>query len=142
MSPKMITLESAPRPSAANWVLAQAAANSARLLIRLNPFRLRTVLEFLRRGAHPASQAEAARARSEVVGSSQRCTGPRCLERSVATALLCRLRGAWPDWCTGVSLEPFSAHAWVEAEGEPVGEEPSEIRLLRVVMRVPADATT
>lgn len=137
----MISLEAEPRPAFGNWVMARAAANAARALVRLEPLRLRTVLEFLRRGAHPASRLETSRARSEVVGSSPRCAGPRCLERSLATAMLCRLRGVWPEWCTGVSLEPFSAHAWVEAEGEPIGEEAGEIRLFRVVMRVPAQAT-
>jgi hypothetical protein len=33
-----------------------------------------------------------------------------------------RIRGVWPTWCTGVRTAPFIAHAWVEADGHPVGE--------------------
>ncbi|MEU1982967.1 lasso peptide biosynthesis B2 protein [Nocardia sp. NPDC019395] len=41
----------------------------------------------------------------------------------MATVLLSRRYGAWTTWCVGVRNElPFTAHAWVEAEGELVGE--------------------
>jgi hypothetical protein len=50
------------------------------------------------------------------------CGGRYCLQRSLATTLLCRMRGVWPTWCIGVHTAPFTAHAWVEAEGQPVGE--------------------
>ncbi|MGW3313227.1 lasso peptide biosynthesis B2 protein [Streptomyces sp. NPDC001073] len=53
---------------------------------------------------------------------SLRCAGQARLQRSVATALLCRARGTCPTWCTGVRTNPFSVHAWVEVEGVPVGE--------------------
>jgi hypothetical protein len=46
----------------------------------------------------------------------------RCLQRAIATALLCRLGGVWPTWCTGVRTAPFAAHAWIEVDGQPVGE--------------------
>ncbi|MFJ9741980.1 lasso peptide biosynthesis B2 protein [Streptomyces sp. NPDC101166] len=98
------------------------AVAAARILSRLSPATLRVVLEFARRRADPATAAEAAAARTAVVAVSLRCAGQACLQRSVATALLCRARGTWPTWCTGVRTNPFSAHAWVEAEGVPVGE--------------------
>ena len=45
------------------------------------------------------------------------------MPRSIATALLCRMSGTWPTWRVGVrTVAPFSAHAWVEAEGKPVDE--------------------
>ncbi|WP_370869172.1 lasso peptide biosynthesis B2 protein [Streptomyces sp. CRCS-T-1] len=94
----------------------------ARLLARAKPSRLRTVLEFARRGAAPATAAQALRAREEVVSVSLRCAGQGCLQRSIATALLCRARGVWPTWCTGVRTHPFAAHAWVEAERQLIGE--------------------
>ncbi|WP_031160221.1 lasso peptide biosynthesis B2 protein [Streptomyces durhamensis] len=94
----------------------------ARILGRLSPSKLRTVLEFARRRAAPATADQAAAARAAVVSVSLRCAGQACLQRSVATALLCRARGTWPTWCTGVRTNPFAAHAWVEAEGLPVGE--------------------
>lgn len=103
-------------------VLPLLAVCVARLLAKVRPARLRTVLELARRGAAPATAAQALRAREEVVSVSLRCAGQGCLQRSIATALLCRMRGAWPTWCTGVRTHPFAAHAWVEAEQQLVGE--------------------
>ncbi|MFJ2768436.1 lasso peptide biosynthesis B2 protein [Streptomyces sp. NPDC087300] len=99
-----------------------AATAAARLIVLLKPRRVRRVLTVVRRGAAPASTAQALAARRAVVAVSARCAGEGCLQRSVATALLCRMRGVWPDWCTGVRTEPFRAHAWVEVDGLPVGE--------------------
>jgi Transglutaminase-like superfamily len=101
---------------------ARAAVGAARLIAKLPPRRLRRVLAVLRRGARPASGEEALAARQAVVTVSVQCAGQGCLQRSLATVLLCRAGGTWPDWCTGVRMEPFRAHAWVEADGEPVGE--------------------
>ncbi|MEN1888980.1 lasso peptide biosynthesis B2 protein [Streptomyces mirabilis] len=98
------------------------AVSVAGILSRLSPSKLRAVLEFARRRAAPATADQAAAARTAVVAVSLRCAGQACLQRSVATALLCRARGTWPTWCTGVRTNPFSAHAWVEVEGVPVGE--------------------
>ncbi|MFF8397753.1 lasso peptide biosynthesis B2 protein [Streptomyces sp. NPDC016172] len=103
-------------------VLPLLAVGVARLPAKVRPARLRTVLEFARRGAAPATAAQALSAREEVVSVSLRCAGQGCLQRSIATALLCRMRGAWPTWCTGVRTHPFAAHAWVEAEQQLVGE--------------------
>ncbi|MCW7984949.1 hypothetical protein XF35_06280 [Streptomyces platensis subsp. clarensis] len=98
------------------------AVGVARLLAKARPARLRKVLEFTRRGARPATADQALAAREAVVSVSLRCAGQGCLQRSIATALLCRARGAWPTWCTGVRTHPFAAHAWVEADNQPVGE--------------------
>ncbi|GFE23054.1 MULTISPECIES: lasso peptide biosynthesis B2 protein [Streptomyces] len=98
------------------------AVGVARLLAKARPARLRKVLEFTRRGARPATADQALAAREAVVSVSLRCAGQGCLQRSIATALLCRARGAWPTWCTGVRTHPFAAHAWVEADDHPVGE--------------------
>ncbi|MBT2387350.1 lasso peptide biosynthesis B2 protein [Streptomyces sp. ISL-11] len=98
------------------------ATATARLLVMLPPRRIRRVLTLLRRGAAPATAEQALAARRRVVAVSARCAGEGCLQRSIATALLCRLRGVWPDWCTGVRTGPFRAHAWVEVDGRPVGE--------------------
>lgn len=94
----------------------------ARLLARAKPARVRAVLEFARRGARPATAEQALAARRAVVAVSLRCAGQACLQRSIAAALLCRSRGVWPTWCTGVRTSPFEAHAWIEVAGEPVGE--------------------
>ncbi|WP_274556198.1 lasso peptide biosynthesis B2 protein [Streptomyces spiramyceticus] len=96
----------------------------ARLLAGRPPRRIRAVLRRVSHGARPARYDEARAARDAVVAVSLTCAAPEgCLARSLATAMLCRLHGRWPTWCVGARrLPPFAAHAWVEAEGVPVGE--------------------
>ncbi|GHG74889.1 lasso peptide biosynthesis B2 protein [Streptomyces griseocarneus] len=110
------------------------ATAAARLLVALKPHRIRRVLSLVRRGAAPATAEQALTARRAVVAVSARCAGEGCLQRSVATALLCRMRGVWPDWCTGVRTAPFRAHAWVEVDGHPVGEPPLAGRYHRMMV--------
>ncbi|MFF8642840.1 lasso peptide biosynthesis B2 protein [Streptomyces sp. NPDC015345] len=98
------------------------ATAAARLIVTFKPHRIRRVLSVVRRGAAPATTSQVLAAREAVVALSARCAGENCLQRSVATTLLCRMRGVWPDWCTGVRTAPFRAHAWVEVDGLPVGE--------------------
>ena len=116
-------------------VTARAAVGAARLLVLLPPRRLRHVLAVASRGTRAATREEALSARRAVVTVSARCAGRGCLQRSVATALLCRLHGHWPDWCTGFRTQPFRAHAWVEAGSEAVGE-PGDVSLFHTVMSV------
>lgn len=94
------------------------------VLALLPPRRIRAVLRVVRRGARPATAAQARNARDALCAVSLRCTGPKgCLPRSLGAALLCRLQGTWPTWCAGARVvPPFTAHAWIEAEGHPVGE--------------------
>jgi hypothetical protein len=101
---------------------ARLAVAAARLLILLPPRRIRQILLVLRRGGAPATAEQALAARTAVVTVSVRCAGQGCLQRSLAAVLLCRMRGVWPTWCTGVRAHPFRAHAWIEAAGRPVGE--------------------
>ncbi|MGE5829336.1 MAG: lasso peptide biosynthesis B2 protein [Micromonosporaceae bacterium] len=103
-------------------LVAHLAVALARLLARQPPGRIRRLLLVIRWGARPATGVEASAARRAVIAVSMLCAGEGCLQRSLATALLCRLRGSWPTWCTGVRTMPFGAHAWVEADGEPVDE--------------------
>jgi hypothetical protein len=119
------------------------AAGVARWLVRLPPRRLRQILQLAGRGARPATEDEASRARVAVVTVSARCAGQGCLQRSVATVLLCRLGGRWPDWCTGIRTRPFSGHAWVEVAGRPVGEPPGLSEFTTVVaVRCPAGSAS
>ncbi|GAB2785643.1 lasso peptide biosynthesis B2 protein [Streptomyces daliensis] len=120
-------------------LLARLTVTAAWLLIRLSPGRQRRVLSVIARGARPAGYGQALDCRQAVVTVSSKCAGLGCLQRSVATVLLCRMHGAWPEWCTGVRTEPFRAHAWVEAEGRPVGEG-EDIPLFRKMLHVPAPA--
>ncbi|BCK54678.1 lasso peptide biosynthesis B2 protein [Nocardia wallacei] len=108
----------------------------AGVLARLSPRRLRAVLTLLRRGAAPADHSRALWAREAVTAVSTRCAGRYCLQRSIATAVLCRLTGTWPTWCTGVRTAPTAAHAWVEAEGRAVGE-PPDTAAYHVLLAVP-----
>ncbi|GHG62131.1 lasso peptide biosynthesis B2 protein [Streptomyces griseocarneus] len=77
-----------------------------------------------RAGARPATYDEAGRARAVVTSISWKCAAARgCLQRSIATALLCRMSGTFPTWYVGVRIAPpFGAHAWVAAEGRDVDE--------------------
>ncbi|MFI5690008.1 lasso peptide biosynthesis B2 protein [Streptomyces sp. NPDC051636] len=95
------------------------------LVIALLPPRwIRAVLHLACRGAAPATATQAKNARDAMCAVSLRCAGPKgCLPRSLGAALLCRLGGSWPAWCTGVRVvPPFTAHAWIEADGRPVDE--------------------
>ncbi|MEW1654764.1 lasso peptide biosynthesis B2 protein [Streptomyces sp. NPDC093707] len=108
----------------------------ARLLMHQPPARIRKVLEFVRRGSRPSTAKEASRSRRAVVAVSVSCAGEGCVQRSIATALLCRVHGHWPTWCSGVRVVPFLAHAWVEVDGEPI-DEPYPPGYHTVLIRVP-----
>jgi hypothetical protein len=118
------------RRLAARLVLLPAVA-----LALLPPRHIRTVLGIVRRGAGPVGTAQAQNARDAMCAASLRCAGPKgCLPRSLGAALLCRLGGTWPTWCTGVRVvPPFVAHAWIEADGRPVGEGVAEGYFARLV---------
>jgi transglutaminase superfamily protein len=92
------------------------------VLAHLPPRRIRAVLTLLRRRAAPATYQQVKDAHDAILAVSVLCGGRYCLQRSLATTLLCRIRGVWPTWCTGVRTAPFVAHAWVEVDGQPVGE--------------------
>ncbi|AZM51464.1 lasso peptide biosynthesis B2 protein [Streptomyces sp. WAC 01529] len=123
------------RRLAARLVLLPAVALSL-----LPPRRIRTVLGVVRRGAAPATAAQAKKARDAMCATSLLCAGPKgCLPRSLGSALLCRLMGGWPTWCTGASVvPPFNAHAWIEAEGRPIGEEMPDDYFARLLSVGPA----
>jgi hypothetical protein len=106
-------------------LLAYGVVGAARLLATRSPAQIKRVLGGLRRGARPATFAEAKAARDSVVAVSLTCAAREgCLPRSLATVLLCRLHGSWPAWCVGARrLPPFAAHAWVEAGGVMVDED-------------------
>ncbi|MFI1701856.1 lasso peptide biosynthesis B2 protein [Streptomyces bobili] len=127
------------RRLAACLVLVPAVA-----LAMLPPRRIRTVLGILRRGAVPASTAQAQDARDAMCAASLHCAGPKgCLPRSLGAALLCRLHGTWPTWCAGVRVvPPFTAHAWIEADGGPVGEGVPEGYFARLVAVAPPSRPT
>ncbi|MEU7203585.1 lasso peptide biosynthesis B2 protein [Streptomyces sp. NPDC045470] len=122
------------RRLAARLVLVPAVALSF-----LPPRRLRAVLGLVCRGAEPASATQAKHARDAMCAVSLRCAGPPgCLPRSLGAALLCRLGGSWPTWCTGVRMvPPFTAHAWIEVAGHPVDEGVPDDYFTRLVTVAP-----
>ncbi|MFD5477660.1 lasso peptide biosynthesis B2 protein [Streptomyces hawaiiensis] len=115
---------------------ARAAAASARLLALTPSRRIGTFCNVLRRGARPAELQVASDARTAVISVSTRRAGEGCLRRSLAIVILCRVRGQWSHWCTGVRTQPLRAHAWVEAGGVPVGE-PYPDDCFGLLIRVP-----
>jgi hypothetical protein len=117
-------------------LLARPAVTAGRILATLEPTRLRLVLELLRRGARPATVPETQRALDAVLASSIRCRGEYCLQRSIATALLCRATGSWPEFRIGARPRPFKAHAWVSVDGGAVGELPETIRGLGTLLLI------
>ncbi|MDR7276849.1 lasso peptide biosynthesis B2 protein [Catenuloplanes atrovinosus] len=122
--PETIAYNPGALPFTTRWT-ARAAVTAARVLARRRPDRVRRVMQRLCRGARPAGTAQVLAAHRAVTAASLVCAGREgCLPRSIAIALLCRLRGTWPTWCVGVRrMPPFAAHAWVQVDGEPVGED-------------------
>jgi hypothetical protein len=120
-------------------IVTYLAVGAARLLATQSPRRIRTGLEWVRRGAKPATVEQAKAARDAVVAVSLYCAAREgCVARSLATVLLCRLHGQWPAWCVGARrLPPFAAHAWVEAGGVMVGEEEYPPDYFRTLFTVP-----
>jgi hypothetical protein len=120
-------------------IVTRLAVGTARLLATRSPRRIRTTLDWLRRGAKPATFEQAKLARDDVVAVSLHCAAREgCVARSLATVLLCRLRGQWPTWCVGARrLPPFAAHAWVEANGVMVGEDEYPPDYFRTLFTVP-----
>jgi Transglutaminase-like superfamily len=103
---------------------AMAAVGAAGLLATQSPTRIMSLLGRVSSGAAPASRAHVLAAIDAVNAVGLPCRRSRgSLVRSIAAALLCRMSGVWPSWVVGVRMVgPFAAHAWVEAEGAPVGE--------------------
>lgn len=117
------------------------AVCAGRLLAHLSPRHIRAVLTLLRRRAAPATYQQAKNAHDAILSTSVLCGGRYCLQRSLATTLLCRIRGVWPTWCTGVRTAPFIAHAWVEVDNQPVGE-PQNSGYYRPLIVIPPERNT
>lgn len=113
-----------------------SAIGAARVLSTMRPGRLEKAMRAMSVGARPATQEETLHCYEVVVGTSARCAGRWCLQRSIAVSLLCRSQGSWPEWQSGACLMPFRAHAWVAVDGVPVGEDPALVDYFRPVISV------
>ena len=103
---------------------ARLAVIAAAILSRRSPEKIHSALTRWSARRPQATTMQCARARSAVCTVSRACRGQKgCLRRSIATTLLCQIQGTSASWCTGFSLAPFRAHAWVEVDGRPVGEQ-------------------
>jgi Transglutaminase-like superfamily len=51
-----------------------------------------------------------------------------CLEQALAMYLVLRRAGVPAELRFGAIRKPFSAHAWVELHGQPVREDPEQLR--------------
>jgi hypothetical protein len=137
MSVMMSLGDRTPRGSLVDRLSVRVAVAMGRMLSHISPQRIRLVLTVLRTGSRPATLATAVRAKQLVMSASPHAAGGYgCLVRSLATVLVSRLHGEWPTWCVGVRVHPpFGAHAWVEAEGQMVGE-PAQAGSYHMMMSV------
>lgn len=117
-------------------ILARVAASIARPLSMMPPGLLRRTLALVVKGTRRPAAADVLAWRDAVNSVSRRCAGDGCLQRSVAVVLLGRFHGAAPAWKTGFRPDPFTAHAWVEVDGVPIGE-PEAVRHFHAVLSVP-----
>ena len=103
-------------------LLARISSVSAYWLIKMKPSRLEWVMRHVAVLNGVADYAKVEYLRTAVNSVSARCAGNGCLQRSVAVMLLARLYRISLIWRCGFRTKPFIAHAWVESDGQPVGE--------------------
>lgn len=104
-------------------IVGQVVVAAASQVSRLSVKRIGFILNILSLGTRNATDSEAADALKTVISTSPRLSmSCRCLERSIAIALLCGLRRRRVLWCVGVRTPPFEAHSWIVAGGVSIGE--------------------
>lgn len=103
-------------------LVTRAVVAAAIVLSRVRPAIIRWVLlRVVKRGQRPSID-RVLDIRRNVFTVSSLCAGEGCLPRSIAVAILARCYGFGVTWRTGVREYPFTAHAWIEVAGTPVGE--------------------
>ena len=85
--------------------------------------KLSEVIEKLSKNTRKALPKEVESWRTSINSINVRCAGNGCLQRSVAVMLRGIIARRTPDWVSGFQVSPFIAHAWVEVDGIPIGEE-------------------
>ena len=109
--------------SVKNKITALFCANVSFFLIKLPPKKLSEVIEKLSKNTRKALPKEVESWRTSINSINVRCAGNGCLQRSVAVMLRGIIARRTPDWVSGFQVSPFIAHAWVEVDGIPIGEE-------------------
>lgn len=98
---------------------------TAHTLAGRRPRWIRGIIRLLHRGSHPGTYEQVKAAQDSITTVSSAYSQQHwCMQRSLATILLCGLRGLSATLCIGIRGSVLTgAHAWVEAEGVPVGED-------------------
>ena len=118
-----VRMEQRTKLSVKNKITALFCANVSFFLIKLPPKKLSEVIEKLSKNTRKALPKEVESWRTSINSINVRCAGNGCLQRSVAVMLRGILARRTPDWVSGFQVSPFIAHAWVEVDGIPIGEE-------------------
>ncbi|MEX2981160.1 lasso peptide biosynthesis B2 protein [Streptomyces sp. C36] len=103
-----VTVSARERVPLRDRLAARLAVTLARPLASLPAGRPRRLLRVVRRGAAPATAAQALAARRAVVAVSARCAGQNCLQRSVTTARTCRMGSVCPSGVRAYAPSPFA----------------------------------
>jgi hypothetical protein len=114
-----------PAPGAPSYRLAGIIGFGASVLIlRLLPLRFTLALVHLLGCRMPPANVEQAEAGVNGVRRASRYYPGRavCMETSLAAVLAGLLHLHRAQWCIGGRTLPYAAHAWVEADNTPVGE--------------------
>ena len=118
-----VRMEQRTKLSVKNKITALFCANVSFFLIKLPPKKLSEVIEKLSKNTRKALPKEVESWRTSINSVNVRCAGNGCLQRSVAVMLRGIIARRTPDWVSGFQVSPFIAHAWVEVDGIPIGEE-------------------
>ncbi|WP_433701333.1 lasso peptide biosynthesis B2 protein [Nocardiopsis sp. CA-288880] len=116
--------EPSRRPRLRRRILGIIGFWSAVVLLRL-PLKhsVATLTALKSRTRTPASSSEAADAVAAARSAARWYPGrAACLELSLAAALTAILMRRAVDWIIGARMMPYAAHAWIEAQGTPIGE--------------------
>jgi len=131
-------------PTPHRWRIPGALALLATLAVRETGrsggyfARVLALLRFTTHSGQPASVQQALSALNGVRHASRFVPAPiACLEESVAAMLTLTLTGSRATWCHGVAADPLRLHAWIETEGERVGE-PASTAPFTPIMRIPS----
>ncbi|MFI6577592.1 lasso peptide biosynthesis B2 protein [Nocardiopsis sp. NPDC050513] len=119
-----------PSKVGSGWILAAIPATAVTVPVlfcgsRPHRFARMVRLACVGRRFPPATDAQA----QHVVHAVRRISALfparwACLEQSVTAALLLAMVGRRAEWRHGVATDPVRLHAWIEADGYPVEEEP------------------
>lgn len=118
-----VRMEQRTKLSVKNKITALFCANVSFFLIKLPPKKLSEVIEKLSKNTRKALPKEVESWRTSINSINVRCAGNGCLQRSVAVMLRGIIARRTPEWVSGFQVSPFIAHAWVEVDGIPIGEE-------------------